>query len=288
MRVRALFLMATALLLISVQVGLADPTEKRHEVIDAEGVENIDVEIDFAAGDLILRAADQLEAAVLDVEYSPEWVDYDIRYRARNKTGVLTLESDLIGRHRDREHDDIDNLWDLTLSSRYNTIIDIDMGACDANLDLGGLRLRGLHMDVGASSGRIDFSEPNHITMEDMDIDVGASSLDIVNLGNAHAERIDFSCGAASCELDFRGDFQGETTLDIDVGVGSADIVVPEGVAVRIIGEEGWFSSIDIHGIELTEIDDDLRESSDFATASKRLVIRLDVGMGSVDIYGSR
>ena len=275
-----------ALILAGAGTSLAGPTKTARETVPAEGVENIEVEIDFAAGELVINSADQDEAAKLEIVYSEDWVGYDVDYHTRGKTGRLVLESDLRG-HR-HNHDDLENEWTLTLSTKYNTIIDIDMGACDADLDLGGLRIEEMHMDVGATSGHIDFSEPNPITLEDMDVDVGASSLEMKHLGNAHIERMSFSCGAASCELDFSGDFRGETVLDLDVGVGSADVMVPEDVGVRVIGEDGWFSSLDFHGLKLRRVDDDVRETEDFDDAEKRLVIRVDVGMGSVDIYGNR
>jgi len=163
--------------------------------------------------------------------------------------------------------------------------LEIDIGACESRMDFGGIPLRDLIIDMGASSTVIEFSEPNPIRMEQFNIDVGASSLELIDLGNANAERIDVSCGAASCELDFRGNFSGETDLDLEVGMGSAEITIPDGVAIRVEGDGGFFSSIDFHGVRLREIDDDVWESRDYDDAEDRLNIRVEVGMGSVDIY---
>ena len=288
MRVKTL-LVAIVVTVCAVGLTTASPSEKAHETVPAEGVKNIELELDFGAGELNIDVADQPEAAKLDIEYDPEWVDYDINFRPRGNTGRLILESDLHSRrHHHDDDNDIDNEWNLTLSSRYKHVIEIDMGACDANLDLGGLPLVEMSLDIGATSGDIDFSKPNPEVMEVLDVDVGASSLDMHHLGNAHVERFSFSCGAASCKLDFSGDFEGETELDIDVGVGSADIMVPKGVAVRVIGDDGWFSSLDFHNLDLDRHHGDVRETEDFAKADKRLIIRVDVGMGSVDIYGNR
>ena len=288
MRVKT-FLVAAVVTLCAVGFAMADPSEKVHEVIPAEGVDNIELEIDFGAGQINLNVADQEEAAILDIIRDPEWVDYDIDYRPRNKTGRLILESELRSRrHHHDDDDDLDNEWNVVLSSRYKHVIELDMGACDADIDLGGLPLLEMSVNVGATSGDIDFSKPNPVVMEVLDVDVGASSLDMHNLGNARVERFSFSCGAASCKLDFDGDFKGETELDIDVGVGSADIMVPKGVAVRVIGDDGWFSSLDFHSLDLEHVRGDIYETEDFRSADKRLIIRVDVGMGSVDIYGNR
>ena len=117
---------------------------------------------------------------------------------------------------------------------------------------------------------------------------IGASSLDFLDLGNAHVDRMNFSCGAASCVLDFRGDFRGETELDLEVGVGSVDIVVPRGLAVRVEGDDSWFSSLDFHGLKLREVRDDVWETPGFDDANDRLTIQVDIGIGSVDIYSRR
>ncbi|RKX23376.1 MAG: hypothetical protein DRP45_10555 [Candidatus Zixiibacteriota bacterium] len=266
-------------------LALAGRTEHVSEVIFAEEAERLEVTIDFGAGELEISTADMEEAARLDIDYTPRRVAYDTEYFKRGKTGRLFLES----KHRgDDWDDDTDNEWELVLSTRYEMILELDIGACETRMDLGGIPLTEVDIDMGASSGIIEFSEPNPVRLETFDIDVGASSLEIDGLANANVERITFSCGAASCDLDFRGDFRGETELDIDVGVGSADIVVPRGLAVRVECNGGFFSSVDFHGVKLREVDDDIWETADFEDADDRILIRADVGLGSVDIRAKR
>jgi len=119
------------------------------------------------------------------VTYTPRWVTYDIDYRKRGGTGHLFLESNL---RRNRSHDDSENEWELTLSTRYPMLLDLEVGACEAEFDLGGLPIRELSLEIGAASGRIDFSKPNPERLTEITIEVGASSLEIYNLGNANFE----------------------------------------------------------------------------------------------------
>lgn len=272
-------------LLLSAGSVRADRTEKVSEVVPIDGAKKLEVEIDFGAGTLDITSADIEEAARLDIVYSPRWVSYDLEYSKRGETGRLYLESDL---RRKTNMEDVDNEWDLTLSRRYSLDLEMDIGASESFIDLGGIPLTRLVMDIGATSGTIDFSEPNPERLREFDIDVGASSLEITGLANANLERMDISSGAASCELDFRGEFRGRSEVDLEVGVGSVDIIIPRGLAVRIEGDESWFSSLDFHGLDLDRIEDDVWESPDFEDAQDRLTIMVDVSMGSVDIYEKR
>jgi hypothetical protein len=274
-----------AVLLVAAGMVVADRVEQVSEVVSAEGADRLEVELDFGAGELLIMPEDIEEAAKLDIYYTPRWVRYDIDYQKRGETGHLFLETS----HRGKSvHSDSENEWRLVLSNRYRTRLEMDIGACETEIDLGGIPLTELQIDMGASSGVIDFSRPNPERLRELDIEAGASSLEITNLANANAEEMSFSIGAASCELDLRGDLRGVSDIDLEVGVGSVDIIVQRGLAVRVESDDGWFSSVDFHGMDLYETRDGVWETDNFDDARDRLTIRADVAMGSIDIYAKR
>ena len=278
-------LIGVALLLPVSQLS-ADYVEHASEVVPADEFEELEVELDFGAGTIEISVADMAEPAKLDVFYTPDYVDYDFDFTKRGKTCRLFLESEFRRRHWD--DDDSENEWNLLLSTRYRTSLELDIGACEGIFDLGGLPLVDLEIDVGAADLEIDFSEPNPQRLRQLNVDCGASSLTLTGLANANADRMDFDVGAGSCELDFRGDFQGETEVDIDVGVGSMDVIVPRGVALLIRGDDGWFSSLDFHNLNLRETRNGIWETDDFDEAEDRIIFTVDVALGSVDIRGKR
>jgi len=264
----------------------ADPIEHVSKTVDAEGAEQIDLDIEIGAGVLYIHKADMSELAKVEIDYTPRTVSYDVDYSVRGKTGSLYLEST---QRRKRGSSDSENEWDIVLSNRLPLAIQLDIGACEIEMDLGGLRISNLSLDVGATSGEIDFSEPNPIQMRELDIDAGASSLELYNLANANFEFMKFSGGAASCELDFHGELKGQKEVDLEVGVGSLDVIIPRGVAVRFEGDaDGWFSSVDFHGFDLEEVDDEVWETENFDDAKDRLIIKFEVAMGSIDLYSRR
>ena len=280
--------LTVSLALVVLLAGLVMAGRKEHEThrIDAEGAKKIEVELEFSAGELRIIPEDMSEAAVLDVLYDPHRVEYDIEYNVSKATGHLSIETD---HHKHKSIDTDDNKLEMILSTRYTTSLEMDIGACDAEIDLGGIPLEYLDLDIGAASGDIDFSEPNPMRLKEINIDAGASSLDMHSIGNANFELMSFSGGAGSFDLDFRGQYKGESTIDIDIGVSSADIILPRGIPARVeTSGSNWLSSVDFHNDDLEEIDDDIYESPDFQDAETRIILTIDVGLGAVDVYWKR
>lgn len=275
----------TALLLMSAQLA-ADRVERATEVVEPDDFEELEVELDFSAGTIEIGTADMDEPAKLDIYYTPRWVEYEFDYTKRGKTCRLFLESEF--RRHQWDTDDSENEWTLLLSRKYTTSLEMDIAACEARFDLGGLPLVDLQIDVGAADMEIDFSEPNPDRLRELNVDCGASSLEIFNLANANAEIMDFDIGAGSCEIDLRGEIHGEVEIDIDVGVGSMDVIVSRDIAIMVRGDDDWFSSLDFHGLRLDEIRNGVWESEDFDDAENRIIFTIDVAMGSVDIYAKR
>lgn len=286
MRILKIGIILTMGWLLLVSQAAADRAERAEVILDEDGIEELDIEIDFAAGTIEIVPEDMDEAAKLEVFYSPRYVDYETDLTVRNGRGRILMESDI--RRHNWNDDDFENEWTIALSTKYPTSLDLDIGACEARFDLSGIPLVDLQIDVGAADLEIEFDEPNPERLRELNVDCGASSLTIIGLANARAEMMDFDIGAGSCEIDLRGKIEGEVEIDIDVGVGSMEVTISRGVAVMVRGDDDWFSTLDFHGMRLDEIRDGLWVSDNFDDAEDRLVFTVDVAMGSVDIYARR
>lgn len=250
--------------------------------VPAEGATRLDVRLDFGAGNLWIVSDAIKEAAVFDITYDSRKVDYVIDYDVTGSTGHLTAESD----HKENGNIDTDdNKWEVHLSRDYPLELSLDIGACDAEIDLGGLQVEDLSIEVGATSTSITFSEPNPVEMQELRFEAGASSVKATKLGNANFRECSIEGGAASLDLDFRGEYRGESEISVEIGMGSADIVLPKDVPCRIEGvDAGFLASVDIHGGDLDRLSDDEYESPDFEKAKVRIILRLDIGVGSANV----
>ena len=272
------------LISMSARYTRASDLEKATEKVDAQGAKSLVIDCEFGAGDLEIVTADIEEAAILEVRYDPERVEYTVNYEKHGDVGHLYLESNSKHRTSFRK---ADNSWRLTLSTRYPAELTFEIGASEADIDFGGLPVTDLNLQIGAASGKIDFSKPNPERLRSARIDVGASSVEFTNLGNANFDYLKFSGGATSSDLDFMGSYTGKSEVKLDIGLGSADVVLPENLPVRIESDdEGFLSSVDFHDLDIDEIRDGVYESPGFDDAENKMLFILDIGLGSVDIYG--
>ncbi len=283
MRRKRLLVAVGALVLVAAVSVFAAKIVHKTETVEAKGAKTLDVKCTFGAGNLSISPSAMDDAARLDIDYAPDKVDYNVDYEVSGETGHLTMESDL----RSHIHmDGDDNNWDAVFSTKYPMDLILKIGACEADMDLGGIPLTEASIEIGAASGKLDFSAPNPKRCRDLKFEAGASSLKINHLGNASFDFMKFSGGAGSFTVDFRGKYQGESEADMEIGLGSAEIVLPRELPVRIETDgDNWFSSVDVHGGDVEEIHKGVYESPEYAKAADRLRLKLDVGLGSVDLY---
>ncbi len=283
MRVTRLLIAAGLALLVAAGASYGRDLEKKSVTVESEGARKLDIQFHFGAGQLHLQPADQEAPAKLDISYDDRYYDHTVDYKVVDGTGRLDIDS----KHESHESIDTDdNKWDVTLSDRYPTSLSLDIGACDADMELGGIPLTHLDVDVGAASAEFHFSKPNPNRAEEIRMKAGASSLDMTDIGNANFDQFDFDGGVGSYDLDFRGEYNGESRIKLHIGLGSGDITLPRGVACRVEeNNPNFLSSVDLHGSDLDEVEDHVYETPDFDKAKTRIILELEVGVGSVDIY---
>jgi hypothetical protein len=244
-------------------------TEEVSKSVEMDNAEEIVLSGDLGAGEFNVTTKNISEALTCDITYNPRRVDNDVDSYVKRDKCYITLESDY---KRKFSTDTDDNIWNINLSNKYPISFNLDMGACEANMDLGGLRLKEFDLDFGAASGLIDFSKPNPERLRSINIDAGACDLEIISIGNANFDLFEFDGGVGSFELDFRGEYKNEAEIVIEIGLGSLELVLPKNIPVRIENvDDNWLSSVNIHSNSLDEIDDDIYESDDFDDAYKPL-----------------
>ena len=169
------------------------------------------------------------------------------------------------------------NRWDLQLGSTPMDL-EIDAGAYDGNLELGGLALKSLTVKDGAAHVDVSFSEPNLVEMSNLAYSTGASEVTLTGLANANFSTFEFDSGAGSYTLDFSGELQRDASVKIDSGLSELIIIVPEGVNATVTIEGG-----------LTDINTGNGWSQSGSTYSHEgsghsLTITVNMGAGSVTL----
>jgi len=125
----------------------------------------------------------------------------------------------------------------------------ISAGAYDGQLELGGLSLKSLSIQDGASDVELSFSKANLVEMSEFSYTTGASDVTMEGLANANFTTFIFNSGAGNYTLDFSGELQRDAIVSIDCGLSDLNLVIPEGIhavvtidsaLVDIHVDEGW------------------------------------------------
>jgi hypothetical protein len=173
---------------------------------------------------------------------------------------------------------------DLELARGVPMDLDLEFGAVRADIDLGGLVLTGLDLSTGASQSIVDVSEPNRGSMSTASFEVGAAEFTARHLGNLNAERIDVDAGVGSLMLWLTGEWERDAQVSIDMGLGSLELMVPEGLGVRL-RKDSFLTALDSEGLVKRG---DVYESLDYDDADRRVTIDLDAAFGSVRVVWVR
>lgn len=169
---------------------------------------------------------------------------------------------------------------DLELARGVPMDLDLEFGAVQAELDLGGLALTDLDLSTGASESTIDFSQPNRERIETARFEVGAAEFTLHNLGNLNAERIEFDAGVGSLVLGLEGEWRRDARISVDMGLGALELRIPEGLGVRL-RKDSFLTALDSEGLVKRG---DTFESLDWNDAEHKVTIELDAAFGSVKV----
>jgi hypothetical protein len=195
---------------------------------------SLDVQVRFGVGELQLgpthgRALYQTEIRYLEDKFQP-LIEYDARAQTlvvgvKTKKGGVKLGS-------------IKEPQQLRLLLSPNVPIDLsaDLGAAEADIQLGGLLLKSVDVKAGAADARISFEQPNRIACSEMTLKTGAAELRVEQLGNSRCKHVTFHGGAGDITLDFTGDWGGNAAMDADVKftLGALTLRLPRDLGVTV------------------------------------------------------
>ncbi len=241
--------------------------------------EIVDLDIGFGAGELTVQPGSEgllSGQAVYNVSQL-EPVLTETGTRVSLTTGELNIDSFPVNVDRD-----LRNEWHLELGGSPMNL-DMDIGAANANLDLGGLALENLTIDVGAADFTLDVSEPTTVEMDRFNLSSGASSVTLLHLGNMNTRRMSINTAAGEFDLDFTGDRElvSELFVEINMAAGQLRITVPESVAVRMV-VEGALIDVNTHGSWTVSGSTYERAGEE---GSGLITLEISAGAGQIDVF---
>ncbi|HVA56481.1 MAG TPA: hypothetical protein VNF92_01210 [Gemmatimonadaceae bacterium] len=238
------------------------------------------VHVQYAAGRFTLRAATQPVLYAMHLRYDEDRTTPLYTFDAA--AGRLDIGIKDVSMNWTARRTDADNKAQMTLALAPTVPIDLSMslGATDADIDLGGLTLRGLNMESGAAAATVDFSSPNLAKIGTITIDVGAADLTARNLGNANAASLVVKGGVGSLDLGFGGNWTGDLDADVEVTLGKITLRVPRDVGVQL-DMRRFLTSFDNDGLVKR---DGAYYSDNWDTAKYHLRLHVQTALGGITL----
>lgn len=261
------------------------------------GERAVEMRVEYGAGTLVIGPAEEglLYEAVL--RYDGSAFEPVRRYRLND--GRARVELGLEGGDHDVKLDwdwdflDVGDLdlegmnegggghMEIGLSRSVPTDLEVLTGASSGTLRLGGLPLSRLRLATGASETTVSFDDPNPVSMDRLEVKVGAASLELRHLGNARAEEMSFEGAVGEVLLDFTGEWRSDARARIKMGLGSLRLRIPDDIGVRV-RKSSLLSSFS--GLGLEKADDGTYRTANWETAEHHLDLTVDAAFGSIDV----
>lgn len=170
----------------------------------------------------------------------------------------------------------------IGLGTRADMDLDIELGAAEATLELGGIRISRLKLQTGASKTVVRFSESNPIRCTSAEFTAGAAELMVTGLGYSRCGEVDFNGGVGKVTLDFSGPWSGAMRLDAGIAMGELVLRLPKRAGIKLELEK-FAASFAPAGL-VRSADGRTWVSAGFENAAQQLVVELETAFGGVTV----
>ena len=198
------------------------------------GETRLGARLEYGAGSLRIGPGKPAELYRMDLSYDEDRFvplsDFDVTrgsvllgLRAAGDAGVRVVS-----------RNQLQQVAAVAFSPRVDLALDLTLGAVDAEVELGGLRVSTLELKTGASRSVVRFSQPNLTRCGRADFSAGAAELSVIGLGNSRCDDIGFEGGIGKVTLDFSGAWTSSARVQVKMAVGELTLRLPRKVGVRI------------------------------------------------------
>ena len=279
---RTITRLALALLLIGVGVARGEAQDWRTVTMSRqiESDESVDVEVRYGAGRFTIRAAEPGTLYRMQVRYDEDLFEPIAEHRG----STLRIGTETLGRRIRLSRDNTAGEMELELAQDVAMDLRMEFGAVKADIDLGGLRLTNLEIEIGASQTDLVVSEPNSEMMDEASFEVGVAEFTARKLGNLNASRIEVDAGLGDIDLDFSGEWRRDARISVDMGLGALTLRFPRGLGVRLV-KDTFLTSLDSEGLVKRG---DAYYSLDYDEAEYQVSVEVDAAFGSIRVVWVR
>lgn len=244
------------------------------------GETRLDARLEYAAGSLRVGPGEWNELYRMDLSYDGERLVPLSDYDAGRGSVSLGLRSSGGAGVRVSSRNQLQQVASVVLSPRVDLSLELNLGAADAEVELGGLRVSNLELNTGASRTAVAFSRPNAARCRRASFSAGAAEFSVTGLGNSRCDEIEFDGGVGSVTLDFGGGWSSSSRAKVTMAMGGLTLRLPRTIGIKITMEK-FLSSFEPAGL--------VRRDNGFVSANydqtpRHLDVEITSAMGDVNI----
>ena len=200
----------------------------------SHGETRLKARLEYAAGSLRLAPSQPGELYRMDLSYDDDRFVPVSDFDAATGSVVLGLRAAGNGGVRVISRNQLQQVAAVTISPRIDLSLDLTLGAVDADVELGGLRVSDLDLKTGASRAVVRFSKPNATRCSRATFSAGAAEISVLGLGNSRCDEIGFEGGMGKVTLDFGGAWTSSARVQVKMVVGELTLRLPRQAGVRL------------------------------------------------------
>ena len=214
----------------SISISYATKLEKIEKTFTVNKQEILFISLNIDASEVYVHKSEQPDRIFISIQFDDRTDEVDVDFDERKNELYLSID-------RDRWF----KSWDDNRAPKLDLLLPFDVEiqlkskikAGEINFELGSLKLRDFQLRNFAGEVEVDFSEPNQIEMDFMDINVKVGETKLRRLGNARFRNAKINGGIGELSIDFSGDGLKSSHADIDLDIGETSIYLPRDLGVR-------------------------------------------------------
>ena len=245
-----------------------------------KGEQRMTVKLEFAAGELRLMPAAPGTLYRMESRYDSERYAPRSEYHDSSRELELGLKSEGKGGIRVTNSKQLDQQATVWLSPQVELGLALSLGASESRIDLGGLRLRDLQLEVGGSRTRLSFSRPGVGSCREAVVEVGAGELEVDRFANSGCSRLRLNGGVGLVSLDLGGQAEGNLAAEVTMTMGRLTLRLPKGAGVRLTLDR-FFASFSPAGFSRQG---EQFVTPDYSTARRKIDLRVASSVGAVKV----
>lgn len=244
------------------------------------GETRLNARVEYGAGSLRVEPGQPGELYRMNLSYDQDRFVPVSDFDASSRTVVLGLRAAGQGGVRVVSGNQLRQLASIAISPRADLALDLTLGAVDADVELGGLRISDLELKTGASRATVRFSRPNGMRCRQARFSAGAAEVSVLGLGNSRCDEIEFEGGIGKVLLDFSGVWSSSAHVAVKMAMGEITLRLPRQVGIRLVMDK-FLSSFESAGLVRRG---ESFVSPNYDSAERRLNLDLTTAMGGIRV----